>query len=96
MFYHTESNVFLLFGNAWFTLLVTVGDSACAGLSAMLAISVNQLMLEATTSARPIAKVNQHPTFAISLVLVAASIISWFTRKHRRRASASTVADSYD
>ena len=66
-------------GKAWFTLIVTVSNSACAGLSAMLAISVNQLMLEATTSARPIAKVNQHPTFAISLAPVAASIISWFT-----------------
>ena len=32
-------------------------------------------MIEAATSAR----VNQHPTLAISLALVAASIISWFT-----------------
>ena len=37
--------------------------------------SVYQLMLEAVTRAR----VNQHPTFAISLALVAASIVSWFT-----------------
>ena len=45
----------------------------------MLAISVIQLMIEAETSARLIAKVNQHPTLAISLALVTASIISWFT-----------------
>ena len=45
----------------------------------MLAISVNQLMIEVETSARLIAKVNQHPTLAISLALVTASIISWFT-----------------
>ena len=61
------------------TLIITVGDSACAGLSAMLAISVNQLMREAATGARLIATSNQHPTFAISLALVAASLISWFT-----------------
>ena len=42
---------------AWFTLIVTVNDSACAGLSAMLATSVNQLMIEVETSARLIAKV---------------------------------------
>ena len=50
---------------AWFTLIVTVSDSACAGLSAMLVISVNQL-----TSTRPIARVNQHPTLAIGLATV--------------------------
>ena len=64
---------------AWFTLIVTAGDSACAGLSAMLAISVNQLMIKAATNPRLIAKVGCWLTVAISLALVAASIISWFT-----------------
>ena len=49
----------------WFTLIVTVGDSTCAGLSEMLAISVNQLMIEAATSTRLIAKVNQALTLPV-------------------------------
>ena len=85
-------------GKAWFTLIVTVSNSACAGLSAMLAISVNQLMIEAATSARLIARVGCW----LTLALVAASIIRAEYKlvhtncKHCRQASASTVADSYD